>query len=96
MTPRLDTADCQGGTFNNQERNRDGLIKATIWANAGEKGTFHSVDLSRSYKDSKGDWQESTSFSGVELLKVSRLAERAYDEVAKLRASNGDEDDAGE
>lgn len=71
---------------------RDGRLKATVWKNTGEKGTFHRVDFSRSYQDAKGDWHDSTSFSGTELLRLSHLALKAYDKVAELRSP----DDAGE
>lgn len=67
---------------------RDGTIKATIWKNQGEKGAYYSVDLSRGYKDNNGAWQETTSFSGTDLLKVSHLASRAYDAIANLRESD--------
>ena len=30
---------------------RDGNLKATIWRNFGENGTFYSVEISRTYKD---------------------------------------------
>jgi hypothetical protein len=37
-----------------------------------------------SYKDSKGDLQDINSFSGTQLLRLSRLAGKAYDGTAKL------------
>ena len=52
---------------------RLGLITATIWNNDG----FYSVDLSRSYKDEKGDWQNTASFHHSDLLNLSKCAERA-------------------
>ena len=72
---------------------RDGRLTATIWANeksqpdpeSGEIGTFYSVDIARSYKDQADTWQESSSFTGAELLRVSRLAALAYDEIQRLR-----------
>ena len=53
---------------------RDGRLKATIWKNTGEKGTYHRVDFSRSYQDAKGDWHDSNRFSGTELLRLAHLA----------------------
>ena len=61
---------------------RDGAISATIWKNEGEKGIYYSVDLSRSYKNGNDEWKETNSYSGADLLKVSHLAARAYDEIA--------------
>lgn len=64
---------------------RDGSLKATIWKNEGEKGAFFSVNLSRTYKDEAGNYHDSDSFSGSELLRIAHLASRAYDQVSKLR-----------
>tara|TARA_R110002072_G_scaffold243698_2_gene402894 strand:- start:10307 stop:10579 length:273 start_codon:yes stop_codon:yes gene_type:complete len=59
---------------------RDGAIKATIWSNLGEKGTFYSVQITRTYKDDQG-YHDTSSFSGSELLRVARLMNIAYDEI---------------
>lgn len=64
---------------------RDGSIKATIWANFGEKGTFYTVDISRTYKDEKGNYQDAHSFSGTQLLRVARVSHLAYTRIAELR-----------
>lgn len=64
---------------------RDGAIKATIWENQGEKGTFYSVELSRTYQTTEGQYRDSHSFSGTDLLKVSELAKKAYETVNDLR-----------
>ena len=66
---------------------RDGAIKATIWANQSEKGTFYSVELSRTYKSGNA-YKDSHSFSGTEPLQVARLALKAYDAIAELRAAD--------
>lgn len=65
---------------------RDGAIKATIWANSGEKGVFYSVEFSRTYKDATEQYQDATSFAGTDLLKVSRLAAIAYDRIRELNS----------
>ena len=64
---------------------RDGSLKATIWKNEGEKGAFFSVNLSRTYKDEAGNYHDSDSFSGTELLCIAHLATRAYDLMSELR-----------
>ena len=66
---------------------RDGSLKATIWKNFGDRGNYYSVQLARSYTDDGGDWKESNSFIGDELLRIARLAGRAYDRATALRAS---------
>ncbi|QDU70157.1 hypothetical protein [Engelhardtia mirabilis] len=66
---------------------RDGNLKATIWANQGKNGTFHTLDLTRSYRTQDG-WRDTTAgFSSSELLRIARLAYIAYDEIALLRAA---------
>lgn len=52
---------------------RLGLITATVWDNDG----FYSVDLSRSYRDKEGNWQNTTSFSHADLLNIAKCAARA-------------------
>jgi len=83
--------------MNNQENKkpvdtlRDGALKATIWKNTGENGDFYSVDLARIYtkqgKNGTPDtFHDTNSYSGTQLLQIARLADKAYDRVAKLRA----------
>lgn len=64
---------------------RDGALRATIWANESEKGTFYRTTLSRRYQDQNGDWKDSDSFTGADLLRIARLAELAYTETLSLR-----------
>ncbi|MCA9274265.1 MAG: hypothetical protein KDA31_14615 [Phycisphaerales bacterium] len=66
----------------------DGRIKAAIWKNQSEKGAFYSVTFTRSYRDDTGDWHDTESFSGTELLILGRLSVRAYDAIAKLRSED--------
>lgn len=72
---------------------RDGLIKASIWKNEHSKTTgqgttiktIYNVDIVRSYKDREGNWKDTTSFSGNELLKVANLSREAYNRILILR-----------
>ncbi len=74
---------------------RDGSLKATIWKNQSEKGGFYSVEFSRTYKDGES-FKDSHSFSGAELLRISRLAEIAYTEITIHRAKDRGEPDPTE
>ena len=49
---------------NNKPANtlRCGNIKATIWENISEKGTFFATTFSRPFKDQSGAWRNGTSF----------------------------------
>lgn len=63
---------------------RDGALKATIWKNFGENGTFYSVELSRTYKQGE-TYKDSHSFSGTEPIQIARLAHLAYTRIGELR-----------
>ena len=64
---------------------RDGALHASIWKNQGENGTFFSVTFGRTFTDNKTEEvRDADSFSGAQLLKLARLAEKAYDQVGKL------------
>jgi hypothetical protein len=76
---------------------RDGSIKATIWANTTDKGGVRfSVELSRSYTDAQGKWHDTGYFGRNELLRVARLAEKAYDAIAQFAAAEPETADAGD
>lgn len=63
---------------------RMGALKAAIWANSTDKGTFHSVTFSRSYKVGE-DWKESDSYGADDLLALAKLADLAHTQIFKLR-----------
>ena len=75
---------------------RDGPLKATIWDNSNEKGPFFSVEFTRTYKDSEGNFHDSRSFSGTQLLRLAHLATKAYDRTAELRRAAAGSGDAEE
>jgi hypothetical protein len=50
-----------------------GLITATIWDNSG----FHSVDITRSYKDADSQLKNTSGYFQSDLLNVAKCAERA-------------------
>ncbi len=72
---------------------RLGRIKATIWANQSDNGTWYNVNLSRSYKDGD-EWKSTTSFGRDELLTVAKVADLANSWIhgqAQAPANNGHE-----
>ncbi len=83
----------QSQTNQPKARIRDGLMEAAIWENPKQdgEGVRHSAEFSRSYRDSKGDWHSSSTFSNGELLRLARLAEKAYDKIGELRAEARDD-----
>lgn len=62
---------------------RDGALKVTIWANFGEKGTFYSVEPSRTYKQGE-TYKDSHSLSGTEPIQMARLLHLAYTRIGEL------------
>ena len=64
---------------------RDGALKATIWRHVKEDSVRYSVTLARTYQDQGEQFGETNSFSGSELLKIARLAQKAYDAVGELK-----------
>lgn len=65
---------------------RDGSVKATTWRNAGENGDYFTTSFSRTFRDEKsGDLRDTNAFSGADLLKISALAQEAYQQSRELR-----------
>lgn len=56
---------------------RAGSIEVAIWRNEGEKGPFHSVTMSRSYKKGE-EWRQADSFHGDDLLLLAKLLDQAH------------------
>jgi hypothetical protein len=64
---------------------RIGHIKAAIWKNETESGTFFNVTLSRLYKD--GDsWKSSDSFGRDDLLLAAKVLSAAHSRIYELQA----------
>lgn len=65
---------------------RFGNVKAAVWENRNQNGTWHSVSLSRSYKD--GDaWRNVDSFGKDDLLLVAKAADLAHTWICEQRQS---------
>ena len=73
---------------------RLGRIKATIWANQADNGTWYNVTLSRNYKDGD-EWKSSAGFGRDELLTVAKAAKLIYIWIHRQnqRLTNGTEGD---
>ena len=56
---------------------RAGRIRAAIWANPSEKGVWHTVTLSRLYKDGD-EWKDSQSFGRDDLLLLAKVIDKAH------------------
>lgn len=68
-------------------RVQDGLLQLAIWKNEGEDGrAFYSASaVERSCKDQAGEYRQTSSLSGSQLLQAARLYALAYDQVRELQ-----------
>ena len=60
---------------------RIGAVTATVWEN-GEDKKFFSVNLSRSYKDSDGEWKQADNLNHGDLLNAAKALKRAENWIA--------------
>jgi hypothetical protein len=71
-------------------------VSAAVWANETKDGkTYYAVTFERSYKNEKGEWASSSSFSEGDLLLLAKVADLAHSEVVKLRANDKQAQSAG-
>ena len=56
---------------------RNGVLQVTIWRNHGEKGTWYSANLTRSYKVNEG-WRETDALGQDDLLPAAKLLDQAH------------------
>lgn len=60
---------------------RLGTIRAAIWANETDSGTWYNVTFERSYRD--GDnWKTSASYGRDDLLVLAKVADLAHTWIA--------------
>ena len=77
MTGNLPTLAPRGDENQPAHEVRMGRIKATLWANPTENGTYYNVTLTRLYKE--GDnWKTSESFGRDDLPLLAKVANLAH------------------
>jgi hypothetical protein len=57
---------------------RAGALQVTIWRNHGDKGTWYSVNPTRSYKQGDDTWRETDSLGFDDLLTMAKLFDLAH------------------
>ena len=62
-----------------EKKFRAGAVQATIWKNSGQKGSYRTVQLSRSYKDKNDVWKNANSFRVNDLPKVIIALNKSYE-----------------
>ncbi|MEM1344782.1 MAG: hypothetical protein AAGI34_09415 [Pseudomonadota bacterium] len=63
---------------------RDSALKATIWRNDGQNGAYHTVNLSRTYKDNDGQFHDTASFRVQDMLPLAELARETHARASVL------------
>ena len=65
-----------------------GGVQASIWANASDKGDFHTVTFARRYQEG-GEWKTSNSYSASDLLALQKVADLAVNRIIELQQGRG-------
>lgn len=68
-----------------EKKFRIGTVTATVWLNkakTAEERDFYTVNLARSYKDKKGEWQETNSLNARDVLNAVLVLQKAYEHIA--------------
>lgn len=76
---------------------RDGRVKATMWERQNEGGPAYATTISRTYTDKEGQPRDTPFLSGADLLRASRVAEKAYEreqELVRERSQRPQQDQA--
>jgi hypothetical protein len=68
------------------EQVRIGGIKAAIWKNEGENGTWFNVTFQRLYKSEEGQWSSTANFGRDDLLLLAKVANAVHTRVLQLIA----------
>ena len=57
-------------------------IEVAIWRNESEAAVWHNVTFQRTYRDEKGEIQNTSNFRMDDLPALAFLALKAYDQMA--------------
>lgn len=63
---------------------RDGNLSASIWQKEGKNGAYYTATYAKSYKDDRGNYQNSHSFYGTDHLKLAELSKQVYQREREL------------
>jgi len=67
---------------------RFGVLQVTIWRNSSDKGTWYSVQPSRSYKQGDETWKETDSLGSDDLLPMAELHRQAFVWIARQQQAD--------
>ena len=67
---------------------RDRGLTVTIWENQSEdEKTYYSSNLTKSYKDDAGEWQETSNLNADDMLRAANLLTQGYNKILELKSS---------
>lgn len=68
-----------------EKKFKAGAVSATIWKNEGQNNgktfAFHTISLTRGYKDKSGEWKNSASLRPGDLPKAALVLSKAYEHL---------------
>lgn len=67
---------------------RYGNLKVVIWRNTNDKGTFYSVNTTRSYKAGDDTWKDSDSLLAEDCLIMGELLNQAFHWIARQKQAD--------
>jgi hypothetical protein len=67
---------------------RCGVLQVVIWRNSGDKGTYYTVNPTRSYKSGDETWKETDSLNFDDLLTMAKLFDLAHTWIMHQRQSD--------
>ncbi|TAL57814.1 MAG: hypothetical protein EPN86_01295 [Nanoarchaeota archaeon] len=79
-----------------EKKFKAGAISATVWKNDGQKGSYKSVQLTRSFRDKAEKWKTTSSFRVTDLPKVALVANKAYEYLVINDGKQADSHDVEE
>jgi hypothetical protein len=56
-------------------------VRASVWKEATERGPKYSITFSRAYRNNRGEWDESTSFSFGDLMNLAKVASDTHSAI---------------
>lgn len=71
-----------------KENIRVGNCKVAIWEQEGKNGKFLTVSTQRSYRDSNGEWKNTTQLRINDIPSMRTALQKAF-EYAKINAAEG-------
>jgi hypothetical protein len=64
---------------------RDKELKANIWENENERGTYHSVTFAKTITGDDGKPRDVQSFSHNDLLRIAELGRETYGKINDMK-----------